>query len=728
MRIRVGPLLCCGCIGLARAVWLSDQLSGITTSEIGFLLLADLPVLSVLAILAWLETRLERGWRAIPLLLTAGLVLVYTIDVSTVVALNARLHLDDIRRFAVESWLLPAFLSATLVATFAVLAASFLLRVSVPLGAARAAAIAVGGFLVLPGALSDRIPSHLQKYTGSVLLLGNELWARSTQPAMQYRPGDFAAFGAEYDALFDAPIAQSGRDIVLVIVESLSAADSERTSGIGRMLTRFDALSRHGTLFRNVFANFEASEGGIVSLLSGVPPLHFPTASTNTFWEYALQRSMVATFRRHGYRCEFLTSVPLDFLSMEAYVRSPSVGFTRGAGQKEIARFKGAPTYAFKSPADRVLYEELLARIDDRRSNGGEPLLVAAVTASSHYPYVDPLGRGDSEEHAWGYVQEELWWLYRQLESRRFFDHGGLLVITGDHRKMTPVSEQERERFGESAKARVPLLLIGNGVPSDRVDDRLWQQADILRMLDRALVPDLPLSPFAIWVERYVFVFGVASNAGQAEVFHADNQGRQAFKLHMQGTELDWITRPPQAGRVERRIHLQRSLQQARRASIVRPRQVAFGRELEPDHGSRGLLIGISGEPDVGRDPDATQGGRKLLRSDSLSLDRLRERGEIGEAPFALSGRAFLPVEQEGSYWFSMFADEEGCLAIDKQIVLGCQKGLNEGEVFLSQGLHRVDLRFVRYDQKEVLRLQWLPPGARGFVDFPIDRLLLPRD
>jgi hypothetical protein len=68
MRIRVGPLLCCGCIGLARAVWLSDQLSGITTSEIGFLLLADLPVLSVLAILAWLETRLERGWRAIPLL------------------------------------------------------------------------------------------------------------------------------------------------------------------------------------------------------------------------------------------------------------------------------------------------------------------------------------------------------------------------------------------------------------------------------------------------------------------------------------------------------------------------------------------------------------------------------------------------------------------------------------------------------------------------------------
>ena len=132
------------------------------------------------------------------------------------------------------------------------------------------------------------MPSRLDLYAGSVLLLGKELWGSRRQPISRYRGGDFSAYRGDYDALFDAPVARTGRNVVLVIVESLSAVDSQRTSGIRNLLPRFDALSREGMLFRNFFANFEASEGGIVSMLSGVPPMHFPTASTNTFGEYTL--------------------------------------------------------------------------------------------------------------------------------------------------------------------------------------------------------------------------------------------------------------------------------------------------------------------------------------------------------------------------------------------------------------------------------------------------------
>jgi hypothetical protein len=205
-------------------------------------------------------------------------------------------------------------------------------------------------------AISEQaILTHLERYTGSVLRLSREAWGAPTQPPTRYRDADFAAYQTEFDELFQAPFARSGRDIVLVMVESLSAVDSYRTSGVANLLPRLDELSQQGTLFTNFFANFEASEGGIVALLSGVPPLHFPTASTNTFGEYALQRSITGTYARSGDRCEFLTSVPLQFISMDDYMRSPQLGFTFAGGQKEIARFEGAPRFGFQSPADHVL-------------------------------------------------------------------------------------------------------------------------------------------------------------------------------------------------------------------------------------------------------------------------------------------------------------------------------------------------------------------------------------
>ena len=150
-------------------------------------------------------------------------------------------------------------------------------------------------------------------------------------------------------------------------------------------------------LFRNFFANYEASEGGIVSLLSGVPPLHFPTASTNTFAEYALQRGITESFKRRGYRCEFLTSVPLQFISMDAYARSPNVGLTFAGGQHEIPRMKDAPHFAFESPADHVLYEELLERLDSRAGkstrtdvprggNGEQSSLLTSIRSAGRSP------------------------------------------------------------------------------------------------------------------------------------------------------------------------------------------------------------------------------------------------------------------------------------------------------------------------------------------------------
>lgn len=726
LRLRPGPLLLCLGVAIGRAVWLSAQLSGLQVLEVGYLLLADLPVLGALALLAIGEAVLRRPWRLLPLALTIGLLTFYLADVFVVFGLNARLQLSDLTQFAAELWIIRSFITPGSVAMLLFAVGCCAVVVAVPARLASAVAGTGVVLLLVPFGIGEHaVPSHLQKYTGSVLLLGKEFWGWRRQPVSRYRPSDFSVYRHEYEEMFTAPFARTGRNVVLVIVESLSAVDSQRTSGIGNALPEFDRLSREGMLFRNFLANFEASEGGIVALLSGVPPLHFPTASTNTFGEYAMQRAITETFARSGYHCEFLTSVPLDFISMDAYTRSPSIGFAAAAGQHDIARYAEAPRFAFESPADHVLYEELLARLDElTERRHGTPVFVAAVTASSHPPYVDPRGGANTAANAWAYVQDELRWLYDELARRSFFDNG-LLVITGDHRKMTPLQEAERERYGESAKARIPLLILGAGVPKGMVDDRLFQQADLLRMLDRATEPGAPLSPFVLWAERYVFVFGVASNASNLQVFEAGDGARRAYRLRLRGADLEWLDRPPHQLAVERAIHRQRAMQQAVRASRLMHKPLDFGRELTPSD-RRGVLVGISADTDAGRDPDDPRGSLRTLATDSFDLEPVLGRLDRRTGPFTLTVRAFVTIDQEGEYWFSLFADDESCLAIDKQIVLGCQRGLNEGVAWLPPGLHRFDLRYVDRDPRQILELKWLPPGLRMFEPFPQERLVLP--
>jgi lipoteichoic acid synthase len=729
MLLRIGPLIASACLAAYRAAWLSTQISGFQWREVGFLLLADAAVLGCLLLLAPVEARFsERGRVLASVAAVAAVLIVYAFhvaDVATVRVLNARLQLADLRTFAREWWVVPGFLTAWTVVVIALAAAAVFVKVRVPRRIARLMAGAGAALLLVPLAVpAGQIPSYLHKYTGSVLLLGRELWGSRPQTISRYSAGDYAAYRDEYEHLFDAPFARTGTDVVLVIVESLSAADSARTSGLRNLLPDLDALSRNGTLFRNFIANFEASEGGIVSLLSGVPPVHFPTASTNTFGEYAMQRGIVASFARAGYQTEFLTSVPLQFIAMDRYARSPSVGFRFAAGQHETERFRDAPRFAFLSPGDHVLYEEVLSRIDSSPASA-PPRLTAVLTASSHAPYVDPLGRLDTEENVWTYVQRELRWLHDELARRGFFEHG-VMIITGDHRRMTPVTQAERERYGESAKARVPLIVIGTGVPRDRVDDRWLQQADLLRMLDRVPVPDAALSPFALWVERYVFVFGVAANASHLQVFVPDDGGREAFRLNLLGPWIDWLSRPRLARDIERAVHRQRALQQVSRAATLTPPRVTVGRSLSPGD-QQGMLVGHSSDVNISRDPDDPAGGLRTFPARSLDLEELVRQAGAAPGSFTLSVRAFLPVPADGEYWFSLFADDEGCLAVDGETVLECHAGINEGSVVLTAGTHRLDLRYVYRQEKRSLNLKWLTPRAQAFAPLPQELLRLPR-
>jgi hypothetical protein len=242
----------------------------------------------------------------------------------------------------------------------------------------------------------------------------------------------------------------------------------------------------------------------------------------------------------------------------------------RSRGRDEVDAMRNAPRVVQDAPPDTLLYREALFSLRQLRKKG-QPFLLTMATTSTHLPYTHPEGGPDTPAAVWDWSMRQLVRFCAELSEMGFFDHG-ILLITGDHRQMRPVSDAETLRYGDSARARVPLLVIGKGFQGGRIDDRFFQQSDLLRMLGRINQPGLPLSPYPLWVERYNRKYGHIELIDSLAVFDEDDEGRHEYRLRVPGDRIEWTGRvPPFARKLELRIHAQRSMHQQKRQSLGPP-------------------------------------------------------------------------------------------------------------------------------------------------------------
>ncbi len=371
------------------------------------------------------------------------------------------------------------------------------------------------------------------------------------------------AFYAELDRPA-ATIPASRPDIILVVVESLSSINSNRTSGVGNLLDGFDKLAEEGVLFPNFFANHQASEGGVIALLGGFPPMHFPTATPYMFDEFAIQPSVIGEYQRQGYFTEFLTNSDLSFIGLNHFL--DGLGLNRIRGRDEIASMRDAARIVQDAPSDELLYAEALSA-QRELSTTQSPFLMVLATTSTHLPYTHPEDGPDTAEAVWDWSLQRLTEFYRQLARAGFFEDG-ILLITGDHRQMRRMTKEETDRYGSSARARVPLLVIGRDYPRNTRDDRFFQQSDLLAMLGVMAQPDALLSPHPIWVERYNRKYGRIELIDNLSVFDQADEGQHEYQLTIAGNHIDWMGDKPEfSAEIEIRIHAQRSQHQKFRST-----------------------------------------------------------------------------------------------------------------------------------------------------------------
>lgn len=446
----------------------------------------------------------------------------YAVDVFIIMRLNYRVNVFDLFSFASESDITQQLKTGGVIVLLTICLVAYAHRFTVSLKRSTVASSA----LVVLIASSIGLAPQTRLATSLNVLRSNMFGGLNHKLA----PYDLTRLGAE-TSLFLPQQPPSASVIVLVIIESFSAVDSHRTSGILDRYPRFDEISNKGRLFTNFFANHTVTEGGLTSLFMGNAPIVFPGAPISfrhAFWD---QDSVVRALNRFGYHSVLISSGPLSFREKGKLLSK--FGFDEVQGVDEVKRFKDAPKFNFGSAADDVLYDEALERLTYERVRHKKLLLVVETT-STHLPFIDPLGREPTEANVTDYADRQFARFYEELVKRKVLDDGQLLV-TGDHRKMLPVTVAERRKYGPSAEARIPLLLLGKDIQPG-LDERVFQQADLFRYLPLLSDAKRTLSRPAIFVEPYTApLFG--TNPSSVRIF---TDGAGYYSLRLQGSMYAW--------------------------------------------------------------------------------------------------------------------------------------------------------------------------------------------
>jgi lipoteichoic acid synthase len=221
----------------------------------------------------------------------------------------------------------------------------------------------------------------------------------------------------------------------------------------------------------------------LIAILTGKIPVVGENVAHNEWGSARIENFVPAeTLPRYleslGYGTHFLSAGDVTFLGKDTWLKR--IGFATIEGG-EATWYAGQHRGPFQSVNDRVFFERLISYLRDLDTS--QPYFVCAESVWSHHPYLAPDLKGKSnEEEVFRFTDQQIGYLYAELVKMGFFEKG-LLIITGDHVGMDPLTREEVVKFGPSASARIPLVVVWRRKASPRVVDGAYQQADIMTSL-----------------------------------------------------------------------------------------------------------------------------------------------------------------------------------------------------------------------------------------------------
>jgi len=274
-----------------------------------------------------------------------------------------------------------------------------------------------------------------------------------------------------------------GGDVIIVAVESLSWYHSSLLLPDSLDATPLlDAAARDNTWWDRFYSNGFTTDHGLIAMLAGQLPLPAVNRyrSLGVFSGYDIDaNALPRRLARDGYYSAFLTSGMLSFLDKGDWLTR--LGFDHVEGHDQ-AEYTDAERFEFGAVGDELLYRRVINWLQNERPPA-KPVVAFVETVTTHPPFIDPDTKKASEEAAFHYADRALAGFIQDLDALGFFQEG-LLIVTSDQRALTPVRPAEMDAFGQSAGARLPLVMIGEKLPFKGRQTSAAQMSDLPYSLD----------------------------------------------------------------------------------------------------------------------------------------------------------------------------------------------------------------------------------------------------
>jgi hypothetical protein len=269
---------------------------------------------------------------------------------------------------------------------------------------------------------------------------------------------------------------KNNKNIIILMVESLSSYQSKYFSGIKDWTPNIDNIAKENLSFKNFHANGFVTEDAEISILTG----EYPIYSTNTFSDgggvsfsgfFNLKYSLPYLLKLRNYQTEFITSSDLEFSHTGLWAKSIGFDYVEGS---EHEFYSDKKRFHFGAAGDEFLYERVLDRISKQNSE----YFLFIKTVSSHAPFINPQSLSKKEEDTIKYIDKYIGDFYRKLEKENFFDNG-ILIIVGDHHPVIPIKKEQIDKYGiYKAPIFVPMILVDKDKKTE-INNKNFQQVDI---------------------------------------------------------------------------------------------------------------------------------------------------------------------------------------------------------------------------------------------------------
>lgn len=261
-------------------------------------------------------------------------------------------------------------------------------------------------------------------------------------------------------------------NLVLILVESLSAATMSAMNAKEKITPHLDSLAAHGQLFNQFYAAGIHTHNGIYSSLYGIPGFMHNKPMVSSSGTAVTYSGLPVTLQALGYQNLFFCTGDKRFDNMGGFL--PANGFDRVIDENDYPEDQIHNSWGV---IDHTQFDRAIEEFD-AINQSGRPFFGTVLTVASHDGYNAPIVEDfmpwseAPSNRRYQYTDWAIGRFMRHASSKAWFDNT-IFIILGDHgQNFFPVYELPLNYV------HIPMLIYGHGVPVG-VNDHMGTQVDL---------------------------------------------------------------------------------------------------------------------------------------------------------------------------------------------------------------------------------------------------------